>query len=149
MKDYEIEDSGDRTKFSTGAHRDLRKGKGRFDLIPWRAVRALAIHMEKGCEKYGERNWEKGIPVSKYFDSATRHLMQFYLGSRKENHLAATLWNVSCMYETIELIEEGKLPLELYDLPERVIGEVKPPCFTGACVMRLESQLTDNGGNDS
>lgn len=29
-----IKDSGDRTKFETGAVRDMRSGKGRFDLVP-------------------------------------------------------------------------------------------------------------------
>lgn len=34
-----IEDSGDRTEFSTGAVRDMRTGKGRFDLVPLEVVR--------------------------------------------------------------------------------------------------------------
>ena len=35
----------------------------------------LAKHYEKGVEKYGERNWEKGIPQHSYIDSAVRHYL--------------------------------------------------------------------------
>lgn len=119
--DYQIKDSGERTDFLTGAVRDLRKGKGRYDLIPWETIKALALHYEKGSEKYGERNWEKGIPISKYFDSAMRHLVQFYLGLDDENHLEACKWNIHCMYQTILWIQAGKLSEELYDLPNKVV----------------------------
>lgn len=36
-----IKDSGDRTVFPTGAVRDMHKGKGRYDLIPWEAIPML------------------------------------------------------------------------------------------------------------
>ena len=78
--DYTIKDSGQRTEFITGAHRDLGEGKGRFDLLPAATIRALAIHYQKGCNKYGERNWEKGIPISKYLDSGLRHAFQVLVG---------------------------------------------------------------------
>lgn len=117
---YKIKDSGKRTEFNTGAVRDLRTGKGRFDLLPSATIRALAIHYERGCQKYGERNWEKGIPISKYIDSALRHAFQFKDGPDDgENHLIAALWNIACAYETILRIQQGKLPKELYDLPMR------------------------------
>lgn len=50
--DYLIKDSGQRRDFGTGAVRDMAVGKGRFDLLPWAVIRALAIHYEKGCIKY-------------------------------------------------------------------------------------------------
>ena len=51
-EDYKLKDSGTRKVFETGANRDLSSGKGRFDLVPWETIRALAIHFEKGCNKY-------------------------------------------------------------------------------------------------
>ena len=33
-----IKDSGDRTQFETGAVRDMREGKGRFDISPLEAI---------------------------------------------------------------------------------------------------------------
>jgi len=118
-KDYEIKDSGTRAKFDTGAQRDLSSGKGRFDLLPVKAIRALAIHYEKGCLKYGPRNWEKGIPISRFIDSAMRHLFQFLDGMDDENHLVSAFWNIASAYETILRIQKGELPAELYDLPKK------------------------------
>jgi len=39
----EIKDSGKREEFSTGSRRDTREGKGRFDLLPTRALAAAAF----------------------------------------------------------------------------------------------------------
>ena len=124
---YKIKDSGKRKLYQTGANRDVNEGKGRFDLLPPQAIRALAIHYQKGCQKYGERNWEKGIPISRYIDSAIRHLFQFLDGLDDENHLISAAWNVLSAYETILRIQQGRLPEELYDLPRKVkLPEVYP-----------------------
>jgi len=117
---YIIDDSGDRTEFPTGAHRDMQTGKGRFDLIPDLTSAALAIHYEKGCEKYGDRNWEKGIPIATYFNSAERHMKKFKMGWMGENHLISAIWNLYCAYETILRIQLGKLDFSLYNLPDKV-----------------------------
>lgn len=117
--EYKIKDSGKRTIFPTGANRDLQGGKGRFDLLPMATLRALAIHYEKGCQKYGDRNWEKGIPIHTFLNSATRHLAQVIDGKDDENHLIAAIWNLFCAYETILRIQNGELPEELYDMPKK------------------------------
>ena len=118
--DYTLKDSGQRKIFESGANRDLSSGKGRFDLLPPATLRALAIHYEKGAVKYDARNWEKGIPVSRYIDSALRHTFQFVDGCDDENHLIASIWNLICAAETILRIQRCKLPEELYDLPNKV-----------------------------
>lgn len=118
---YTIKDSGQRKVFETGANRDMSQGKGRFDLIPMPVLRALAIHFEKGCLKYGDRNWEKGIPVHSFLDSADRHLAQVIDGRYDENHLIAAIWNLFCAYQTILWCQEGKLPVTLYDMPRKII----------------------------
>jgi len=118
--DYKIKDSGERTEFSTGAVRDLQSGKGRFDLIPMATLRALAIHYEKGCQKYGDRNWEKGITIHTYLNSAMRHVAQVIDGMDDENHLISAIWNLFCAYESILRIQEGRLPEDLYDMPRKV-----------------------------
>jgi len=120
-EDYKIEDSGERTKFKTGAVRDLRGGKGRFDLIPWSVIRAIAIHFEKGAIKYGDRNWEKGIPLSKFLDSAARHLGQLMDGLDGENHAISAIWNLICFYETKLRIQNGELPEDLDDMRKKVV----------------------------
>lgn len=119
--EYKIKDSGKRREFGTGAVRDVTGGKGRFDLMPPATLRAIAIHFQKGCEKYGDRNWEKGITVgSGFLDSGIRHLEQVVDGRTDENHFIAGIWNAICGYQTILWIQEGMLPMKLYDLPRKV-----------------------------
>lgn len=89
-----LKDSGSRELFPSGAVRDLREGKGRYDLISPVALHRLAVVYEKGSRKYAERNWEKGIPVSRCIDSAFRHIVQFMRGDRDEDHLAHAAWNL-------------------------------------------------------
>ena len=60
------------------------------------AMLELSKHFEEGAKKYGERNWEKGIPTHCYVDSALRHLFK-HLGVQKdERHDIACLWNLMC-----------------------------------------------------
>ncbi len=119
VKDYTLKDSGARTEFmdGTGGTREIIIGKGRFDLLPPATMRALAIHYEKGSLKYAARNWEKGVPISSFMNSGTRHLFQFMDGQNDENHLIAAIWNLVCAYETILRIQKGILPSQLNDMP--------------------------------
>lgn len=112
-----VKDSGDRREFATGSRRDVRTGKGRFDLLPAYVLLRDAKHMENGAVKYGDRNWERGQPLSVYLDSAFRHLICWMMGMRDEDHLAAARWNLGCLIWTEEMIRRGKLPAELDDLP--------------------------------
>lgn len=92
--DYDkVNDSGVRESFPSGSRRDTRNGKGRFDLIPPRCITRLAKHYENGATKYGDRNWEKGQPSSRYMDSLLRHAFRYLDGERDEDHLAAIAWN--------------------------------------------------------
>lgn len=101
-----IKDSGDRTAFSSGAVRDMHQGKGRCDLLPPRALLRLARHFENGAIKYGDRNWEKGIPQHSFIDSAIRHTLKYMMGMRDEDHLIAAAWNLLCLAETEEIHPE-------------------------------------------
>ena len=67
----------------------------------------LSIHFEEGAEKYGERNWEKGLPVDCYINSAIRHYLKWLRGDTDERHDRAVLWNLICCIWTIENIKEG------------------------------------------
>ena len=62
----------------------------------------VARHFENGALKYGEHNWEKGIPISRYIDSALRHLMKDLAGETDEDHAAAFIWNCMCAAWTME-----------------------------------------------
>jgi hypothetical protein len=105
-----------REEWATGSQRDNREGKGRFDLIPPSFLQALAKHYEDGGKKYGDKNWLKGQPLSRYIDSAARHVNCHMRGLRDEEHIIAAIWNLIAVYETSRLIKEQKLPVELDDL---------------------------------
>lgn len=66
------------------------------------AILELSVHFEEGCKKYGERNWEKGIPVNRYIDSAIRHYLKHLRGDKDERHDRAFLWNIICCIWTIK-----------------------------------------------
>lgn len=114
---YVLKDSGERSEFSTGAVRDAQEGKGRMDLLPVRAIIAVAKVFENGAKKYEANNWRKGIPLSRYVDSGLRHAVKYLRGDRDEDHLSQAIWNLMCLSETQSMIEEGLLPAELNDLP--------------------------------
>ena len=61
-----------------------------------------AKHFEEGAKKYGENNWQKGIPVHSYIDSAVRHLLKFNAGITDEPHGRAFVWNILCAIWTVE-----------------------------------------------
>lgn len=56
----------------------------------------VAKHFEEGAEKYGENNWQKGIPVHCYIDSAVRHYLKWLRGDTDEPHDRAFVWNLLC-----------------------------------------------------
>ena len=109
-----IKDSGERTEFESGAVRDMHEGKGRFDLLPMCVLIRLARHYEAGSLKYGDRNWEKGIPCHSYADSAMRLIVKYMDGWKDEDHLIAAIWNLCGLAWT-----EEKHP-ELMDIPARM-----------------------------
>jgi len=118
--EYKIKDSGEREKYPTGAVRDTNKGKIRWDLIPVECLKRLAIHYTKGAEKYDEENWKKGIPDSRFEESATRHWNDYRLsriltarqmeedGIAKEDFLSATVFNIlGLMWNEIQREKEN------------------------------------------
>lgn len=56
----------------------------------------VAKHFEAGAEKYGEHNWQKGIPTKCYIDSAVRHYLKYLRGDNDEPHDRAFCWNIIC-----------------------------------------------------
>ena len=105
--------------FDTGAVRDDATGKGRFDLLPWAAIHALAKHCERGALHYGERNVDKGIPQHSLIDSGVRHLALYIQGDAEPHHLVAALWNIAWA------VEQEVKRKHLVDLPEREGVEVE------------------------
>ncbi len=111
--DGKIVDGGERMSYGENrAMREPSSGKGRYDLVSPFAIRRLAKWMELGAIKYADRNWEKGMPYSRYVDSAKRHLDKFVMGMEDEDHLAAVAFNVFALMHHQELGQT-----ELDDMP--------------------------------
>lgn len=197
--DYVTKDSGERRNFDTGAVRDKSEGKGRYDLLPGKAleavgrwfkvvssrevsreyvvdamlagctqvlagerdgfyyavvnamilmerdetgtnrklleatlwgldrlpptaIRRIAQLYERGAVKYDARNWEKGMPLSVYLDSMTRHAFQVSSGVMDEDHLAAVCFNglAAIHFLVLGRKELDDLPGGKQDLPRAV-----------------------------
>ena len=59
-------------------------------------VLEVAKHFEEGAKKYGDNNWQKGIPVRCYIDSAVRHYLKWLRVDDDEPHDKAFCWNIIC-----------------------------------------------------
>ena len=75
------------------------------------AMLEVSIHYEDGARKYAERNWEIGIPLHCFIDSAVRHYLKWRRGDTDEPHDRAVLWNLLGAWWTLD-----NRP-ELNDLP--------------------------------
>lgn len=117
MKEFDKVVSGEEIKgYETGAIRGESTGKGRYDLLPPYALKRIAKHYENGAVKYADRNWEKGISMSRYIDSALRHVFTYLEGNQEEDHMAAAVWNLLCYIETEKRVEDGIIPKEVNDM---------------------------------
>ena len=66
----------------------------------------VAKHFEEGAKKYGENNWQKGIPVHCYIDSAIRHYLKWLRGDTDEPHDRAFVWNIMCCIWEVDYHEK-------------------------------------------
>lgn len=97
-----LPDSGLRVAFSRGgAHREADPSKPLLSAISPYAMDRLGLHLAAADEKYkdvgGCRNWEKGMPVTRYIDGIGRHLAAYLKRDASEDHLAAIMWGGMCL----------------------------------------------------
>lgn len=74
--------------------------KPRMDLIPPEALTALGSVLGMGADKYGERNWEKGMSWGRPYAALMRHLIAWWGGEDKDpesgmSHLHHVLTNAA------------------------------------------------------
>lgn len=68
----------------------------------------VAKHFEEGAEKYGENNWQKGLPVKCYINSAVRHYLKWLRGDKDEPHDRAFVWNLMCCIWEVDYSPRAK-----------------------------------------
>lgn len=71
----------------------------------------VSKQFEDGANKYKPRNWESGILLHCYIDSALRHYIKYCRGDKDEPHDRAVCWNLICAIWT------QKHKPEMIDLP--------------------------------
>lgn len=104
MTSFETKDSGERIEYKSGMRRDIQSGKPRFDLLlvdgqPYEEqfLTRIAALLERGAEKYGERNWQLASSeeeLARFKSSGLRHMHQWLCGEQDEDHAAAVVFNI-------------------------------------------------------
>jgi len=100
-------------RYESGAVRSSDAENERWDLITPFGLRRLAETCAEGARKYGDRNWEKGMPASVMLNHAIRHLYLYLSGDTSEDHLAHAAWNVLAVCHFEEVMPE------MIDIPSR------------------------------
>ncbi len=94
---------GDTVEFKSGAVRSADAESVRYDLISPIALEALARANAEGSAKYGDFNWEKGMPVNDLLNHVVRHIYKFLGGDRSEDHLGHAMWGVGAAIHSYAL----------------------------------------------
>ena len=101
-------DEGTRVNFGEGtAQREDDSSKTRPDLISPLAYLKLGEWARDGGKKYGDWNYIKGMPYSRYVASIFRHLLKWQAGDRTEEHLSAIAWNALALSHH-EIVGDGE-----------------------------------------
>ena len=104
-------------QFDTGAQRDELTGKPALELISPFFLKEMGFVLGPGGVHYGVRNWEKGIPDSRYMGSLLRHIVAFQLGDKVEpRHLGKAAFNLQGLIHNREMFPAGNT--YIHDLPD-------------------------------
>ncbi len=90
-------------KFGTGAVRSDAVEEFRYDLVSPIGLREVARACAEGAAKYGDWNWENGMPVHDLLNHAIAHVYAFLSGDRSEPHLGHAAWNLLSAIHSHEL----------------------------------------------
>lgn len=138
-----ISGQGKMEQTKEGAMRESNEGRGRFDLIPYEALEALAKWYEGGSYKYAERNWEEGISVKDCINRMCRHAGKAASGWTDEDHLSAVMWNAAAAITMMQRKpeyndhvwhypqDENKPLLWSHDHSQEVLGKVVDSIISG------------------
>lgn len=105
---------------NTGWGRKEDLGKARYDLLPPELLEATAIVLTFGANKYGDRNWEKGMSWGRVFAALMRHMWAWWggRGPTTANFLFGEidgetgyshLWHASCCISFLIAYEQRQI----------------------------------------
>lgn len=99
-----ILDSGDRTEYSTGAVRDMKKGKGRVDLMPLDVISDLLDLKFFKCMEEFKNNQDDTTPLFEILEEYSYMLDKLNIFSHDKDKLLANM-----LLEVSKHFEEGAL----------------------------------------
>ena len=103
--------SPDGVTYQTGAVRSSDVEHLRYDLISPLGLARVAAACAEGAAKYGDHNWEKGMPVGDLLNHAIAHIYNFLAGDRSEDHLGHAAWGVLAAIHSEKLWPELNVSL--------------------------------------
>lgn len=73
------------------------RAKTRMELLPPELLQAVAEILTFGADKYGDRNWEKGMLWSRVYGALLRHLNAWWGGEDLDEETGKShLWHAGC-----------------------------------------------------
>jgi hypothetical protein len=94
--------------------------KRRFDLLPFRALRAVAFIQAIGAEKHQPNTWQ-ALPMEKHLDAALSHLSYWAAGEKIDETGQSHLWNAAT--RILFLVEQEIIQQETAVEPQPEIME--------------------------
>lgn len=86
--------------------------------LPYAGLRAVARAAAEGSKKYGDYNWEKGMPVRDLLRHGIRHIYLHLSGDTSEPHLDHAAWNYMAAVHSY------------HEWPALNEGTLRPQCLT-------------------
>lgn len=73
------------------------QGKARYDLVPPEIEEAIAQVLTFGANKYGDRNWEKGMNWGRAYAALRRHMNAWWSGEDNDPETGMPhTWHAAC-----------------------------------------------------
>lgn len=132
-----------------GSAQRFNKGKIRYDLIPVYSQKQYAMVLTKGAEKYGDRNWQKGMSWMSVVSSLERHLQAFKQGEDFDSetgllHTAHIMCNASFLSEYYKIYPEGDDRFHSYMQSRKIALDIDGVLADFQSDFRKRYNLTDN-----
>lgn len=114
------------------------QGKLKYNLIPTYGLKQVARVLTMGAEKYGERNWEKGIKWSELMSAHERHYQAY--------KACEDIDEESGLFHLAHVVCNGLMLLENYRLHPELDDRYKPYMHERKIVLDVDDVIADFAG---
>lgn len=91
----------------------FNEGKPRWGLVPQSSLIPMVRVLEFGANKYGNKNWQKGLPVMEICESLKRHLDAFMEGEDNDKESGIShIGHIQCNAMFLQWMVENKPQLD-------------------------------------